>query len=333
MSELQSAYAPNSLFAPMDDLQTYILNTWDLRHPHDFFTPPLPYQEVYRFSDPWLIFALFSLAKTTSIDTARKALREVLTRDEHEGEVTARDVQEARDYVIKNMKPEDLQRYNNITVPGLRRDEVRWNRYKHEYEEDYHDLLRRHGRQGNEWGTRSISRRDSRDDRLCSRLRSPAGRSPNRYRPRSRSRPRPRDRERRAPSVNRRFSPPPHPSLQRSRPVDEPAYRGAITDHFSEYAIEMPDLVADPPGATFDEKLGLRDEAVQVLGAQEEYYEAVRRKMLSRYMARVQKYEREVIQIRKRVAGGEGTRYEKDDGRRGRGNRGHERETRDGRRG
>ena len=333
MSELQSAYAPNSLFAPMDDLQTYILSTWDLRHPHDFFTPPLPYQEVYRFSDPWLIFALFSLAKTTLLDTARKALREVLTRDEHEGEVTARDVQEARDHVIKNMEPQDLQRYNNVTVPGLRRDEVRWNRYKHEYEEDYHDLLRRYGRQGNEWGTRSLSRRCSRDYRRRSRLRSPAGRSPSRYRPRSRSRPRPRDRERRAPSVNRRFSPPPHPSLQRSRPVDEPAYRGAITDHFSEYAIEMPDLVADPPGATFDEKLGLRDEAVQVLGAQEEYYEAVRRKMLSRYMARVQKYEREVIQIRKRVAGGEGTRYERDDGRRGRGNRGHERETRDGRRG
>ncbi|KAI4925681.1 hypothetical protein J4E85_007560 [Alternaria conjuncta] len=241
MSELQSAYAPNSLFAPMDDLETYIRGTWDLRHPHDFFTPPLPFLEEYRFSDPWLIFALFSLAKTTSLDMARKALREVLTRDEHEGEVTARDVQEARDYVIKNMEPGDLQRYNNVTVPGLRRDE-------------------------------------------------------------------------------------------RSRPVEQPAYRDAASDHVSDYAIETPNLVADPPGATFDEQLGLRDEAVQLLGAQEEYYEAVRRKMLSRYTARVQKYEREVIQIRKRVAGGEGTRYNGDDERRGRGNRGHEREIRDGRR-
>ena len=209
---------------------------------------------------------------------------------------------------------------------------MRWNRYKHEYEEDYYDLLRRYGRQGNEWGTRSISRRDSRDDRLCSRLRSPAGRSPNRYRPRSRSRPRPRDRERRAPSVNKRSSPPPHPSLQRSRPVEQPAYRGATTEHFSGYAIETPDLVADPPGATFDEQLELRDEAVQLLGAQEGYYEAVRREMLSRYMARVQMYETKVIETRKRVAGEERTRYNRDDEGRGRGKRGRERETRDSRR-
>ena len=332
MSELQDAYADNSLFDAMSDMNEYILSTWSLSHTRDFFAPPLPQQELYRCDDPWLIFALFSLAKTTSnVQMARKALRVVLTRDEHEGEVTARDVQEARDYVVKNMEPEALQRYNNI-LPGLRRDEVRWNRYKHEYEKIYHDLLRRCGRQGNEWGTRSISRRGSRDDRRRSRPRSPAARSPSRYRPRSRSPPRPRGRERSASIIDERPIPPPQPSFQRSRPAEPPANRGAKIDHFNEYAIETPDLVADPPGATFDEQLVLRDEAVQLLGAQEEYYEAVRRKMLSRYMERVQKYEREVIQIRKRVAGGEGTRYERDDGRRGRGDRGHERENRDGRR-
>jgi len=323
-SEIQSEYSYGP-FGPMSSMKDYICRTWDLNRSEDFFAPPLPPLPRHRNADPWLAFALFSLAKaTSSVDTARNAVRKLTRRGGHgrrrrgTDEITARVVEEARDYVVSNMGPDVLER-SKAGAESRRRDEERWNKEKETYEWRYEDNLRRREREGS-------------GDRRRSRLRSPVGRSPSRYRPRSRSRPRPRDRERRATSVNRRSSPPPHPSLQRSRPVEQSTYRGATTDHFSEYAIETPNLVTDPPGATFDERLGLRHEAVQLLSAQEEYYEAVRRKMLARYMARVQMYEIKVIETGKRVAGEERTRYNRDDGRRGKGDRSRERETRDGRR-
>jgi len=323
-SEIQREYSYGP-FGPMSSMKDYICRTWDLNRSEDFFAPPLPPLPRHRNADPWLAFALFSLAKaTSSVDTARNAVSRATRRGGYgrrrrgTDEITARVVEEARDYVVSNMGPDALERYK-AGAESRRRDEERWNKEKETYEWRYEDNLRRREREGS-------------GDRRRSRFRSPVGRSPSRYRQRSRSRPRPHDCERRAPSVNRRSSPPPHPSLQRDRPVDQPAYFGAATNQFSEYAIETPNLVNDPPGATFDERLGLREEAVQLLGVQEEYYEAVRRKMLARYMARVQMYEKKVIQIWKRVADGEGTRYERGDGRRGRGDKGRERETRDGRR-
>ena len=337
MSQIQSDYDGATFYNAMTDMQDIIRDRWDLINPMDFFAPPLPPQPRYRNDDPWLIRALFLLVKTSrSLGTARDALNVVLARraqerlDRQADEVSAEDVYEARNDIIENMSRDALRLHEDF-APKLRRDEERWKRQRGYYERDYTDYLRdMKEREGEERdrhrGSRSVPR-GNRNDRRRSRMRSPT-----RYRQRSRSPPRPRDRERRASMIDERPIPPPQPSFQRSRPVEHSANHGATTDHFNEHAIKTPNFEAEPPGATFDEQLELRDEAAQLLGAQEEYYEAVRRKMLSRYMARVQMYEKKVIETRKRVAGGERTRGSRDDEGRGRGRRGHGREIRDGRR-
>jgi len=313
MSELQSECGDESVVVTMTEMKRYVLSTWNLNETLDLLTPPLFPQPSYRARDPWLTFALFSLAKATpSLDTAREAVLVVVRRNEHADQVTLNDIEDARDDVVRHMEPEVFGRYQT-NAPVLGCDEVRWNVGKGEYEGIYESMPQKRNRERSERGSRPMSRRESRDVRWRSHLGRPMGRSTRPNRQRSRSPARPSRRETRTSSIREPIIPPPQPSSQRGRSADQPAFRGSATHHVNEYAIDLPTLVADPPGATFNEKLGLRDEAVQLFGAQEEYYEAVRRKMLVQYMARAQMYEKRVIEIRKRVAGEERTRYNRDD--------------------
>ena len=134
-SEIQSEYSYGP-FGPMSSMEDYICRTWGLNRSEDFFAPPLTPLPRHRNADPRLAFALFSLAKATScVDTARNAVSRATRRGGHGrrrrivDEITARHVEEARDYVVKNMEPDALERYK-ASAESRRRDEDRGNMEK-----------------------------------------------------------------------------------------------------------------------------------------------------------------------------------------------------------
>ena len=325
-----------------DDMMESLREYWgNLRSPEDFFTPPLPAQPISVIAARPFFEALCNLAKYTAfviphrIEHARKELFETLRRravDERKdiisNDITVHDIVETWQRVKREKEEQDAfelayeneaqDGHETVNIPG---DDRR--RRSRSFELDERD----NGRRSRD-GVRHLRREDRR-----SRSRVPMDRSPRRYRQRSRNQPHPRGHESRTRSIDEPPIPPSQPPIRSAtRAIAHPLHYGSSDNHLSEYAIDMPSLSAQPPGASFDEQVELRDGAMQLFAAQEQYYEAVRRKLLARYEARVQMYEKNVIQIQKRVAGGEGSRYERDDERRDRIFRGHGRESRDGRR-